>query len=160
MRFRIPLFVLLFLPGLGCPHTASPADSDVPAPECPEDTGPTVPDGAVMCLPTAEVCDGFDNDCDGSIDEDLTTFLYLQDCDGDGIAGMVDIDFVLEATDGPFAIVSCLTSEDLPAPFHDGCVWRRSYGDCDDTDGTVYPGQFELCDDRDNNCNGQSDEGC
>ncbi|HSK14146.1 MAG TPA: MopE-related protein, partial [Phnomibacter sp.] len=33
-------------------------------------------------------------------------------------------------------------------------------GDCDDTDNTVYPGAPELCDGKDNNCNGTVDEGC
>jgi hypothetical protein len=33
-------------------------------------------------------------------------------------------------------------------------------GDCDDQDATIYPGAPELCDDKDNNCDGQIDEGC
>ena len=31
--------------------------------------------------------------------------------------------------------------------------------DCDDLDHRVYPGAEEICDGKDNNCNGQSDEG-
>jgi hypothetical protein len=38
---------------------------------------------AVAATSIAETCDGHDNDCDGSIDEDVGTTWY-QDCDGDG----------------------------------------------------------------------------
>lgn len=31
-------------------------------------------------------------------------------------------------------------------------------GDCDDADSSTYPGAFELCDGRDNNCNGVADD--
>jgi len=35
------------------------------------------------------------------------------------------------------------------------------YGDCDDTDASVYPGAEEICGDGvDNNCDGQVDEDC
>jgi hypothetical protein len=33
-------------------------------------------------------------------------------------------------------------------------------GDCEDTDPSVYPTAVELCDNKDNNCNGVKDEGC
>ncbi len=33
-------------------------------------------------------------------------------------------------------------------------------GDCNDADGTVYPGAAELCDTKDNDCDGDVDEGC
>src|SRR6185369_659987 len=32
-------------------------------------------------------------------------------------------------------------------------------GDCDDADASTHPGAFELCDGRDNDCNGEIDEG-
>ncbi len=35
-----------------------------------------------------------------------------------------------------------------------------SGNDCDDGDVTVYPGATELCDGIDNNCDGETDEGC
>jgi Putative metal-binding motif len=36
--------------------------------------------------------------------------------------------------------------------------WTTEDGDCNDDDGTVYPGAAELCDEQDNDCNGETDE--
>jgi hypothetical protein len=45
--------------------------------------------GTIECIadntPTEEVCDGFDNDCDNAIDEDLA------DSDGDGVCDAIDV---------------------------------------------------------------------
>jgi len=100
----------------------------------PDDT--SSPDtGAPDCEPTAEVCDGEDNDCDGIIDNDVMTDYYA-DADGDGY-GAGD---ATEACEPPSGTVEDST-------------------DCDDSDVTAYPGNEETCDGIDNNCDGAVDEG-
>ena len=83
-----------------------------------------------------EVCDGLDNDCDGDTDEDLAEVFY-SDNDGDGYG---DPDSAVEACEQPAGTV---TNGD----------------DCDDTSDEAYPGGTEVCDELDNDCDGEVDEG-
>jgi hypothetical protein len=58
-----------------------------------------------------------------------------------------------------FALISlnlgmCANNEDMD---QDGFTPRQ--GDCNDLDFTVYPDALEVCDNMDNNCNGEIDEG-
>lgn len=80
-------------------------------------------------------CDGVDDNCDGDIDEDGGIEFY-EDADGDSYG------------DGGSTTTAC------SAP--SGYVSDDT--DCDDTDPTTYPGAPEICDDRDNNCVGGTDE--
>ena len=83
-----------------------------------------------------EVCDGADNDCDGTVDvgaADPAT--WYADGDGDGYG---DGSSVLSACDAPSGYGSDAT-------------------DCDDTDAAVYPGAAEVCDGLDNDCDGTAD---
>ncbi len=82
-----------------------------------------------------EICDEIDNDCngivddmaDGSICDDGT--IYYEDNDGDGSGGDVST---------------------APTTVTTG-------GDCDDSDATAFPGNPEVCDGVDNDCDGTID---
>ncbi|MDP2304421.1 MAG: MopE-related protein [Pseudomonadota bacterium] len=85
-----------------------------------------------------ERCDGFDEDCDGIADNDAVDALVTYtDLDGDHFG------------DPASAFSSCV------AP-----VRGVSDGtDCDDTDASVFPGAYETCDGRDEDCDGAVDLG-
>ncbi|MFT4976812.1 MAG: hypothetical protein ACI8S6_002717, partial [Myxococcota bacterium] len=84
---------------------------------------------------SAEVCDGIDNNCDGLVDEGVTT-TYYEDSDGDGFG---DSGSAIEACEAP-----------------DGYVPNGN--DCDDTTAQTFPGAPEACDGEDNDCDGEIDE--
>src|SRR6185503_11324530 len=98
----------------------------------------TCQSGTVICVrdvaPSAEVCTGgLDEDCDGAVDAaDTNCTPNCADADGDHYA-------VCGSGCQPPAGTTC--------------------GDCDDTRGLVHPGGTETCNNRDDDCDGQTDEG-
>ncbi len=112
--------------------------------------------GAVY--PTQEICDNKDNDCDGAIDEYLPIACDCDnDCNADG------------CYEGTYRDYSCVN----PGSCFSQCTYvnvvtdndNDNYDiecddDCDDNNADTYPGAPELCDGKDNDCDGVIDEGC
>jgi hypothetical protein len=98
-----------------------------------DDADKTVNPGAT------ELCNGKDDNCDGTTDESTAADVktWYQDVDGDGYG--TPLASKVQCTQ-PSGYVSSNT-------------------DCNDTDKAVNPGAAEVCNGKDDDCNGQTDEG-
>ncbi|MCB9674251.1 MAG: putative metal-binding motif-containing protein [Alphaproteobacteria bacterium] len=106
-----------------------------------DDSNATVSPGQIEACP-----DGIDNDCDGLVDADDPDYTdqgvelwFDQDGDGVGTPGLT--------------LVAC-SADVLP-----GYVSPGFGTDCNDGDPTVSPNEPEVCDNVDNDCDNQVDEG-
>jgi hypothetical protein len=107
--------------------TAPPADTD--ADGTPDDDD-CAPEDATVHPGAAEACNGVDDNCDGAVDENVTTTWYVDD-DADGYAGT------------PVAACEPPAGADAEAR------------DCDDADPAISPAAVEVCGDGvDDDCVG------
>jgi len=83
-----------------------------------------------------EACNGKDEDCDGTVDDGVTQSWYA-DADQDGFG------------DPASTVAAC----EAPA----GYIPNGT--DCNDADARVFPGNTEVCDALDNDCDGTVDDG-
>ncbi len=85
-----------------------------------------------------EVCNLRDDDCNGQTDENAPPVMMWPDGDGDGYYGVQ-------------AGTPKLGCGNTPG-------YATRGGDCDDKDAAIHPGATELCNNKDDNCDGQIDE--
>jgi hypothetical protein len=91
---------------------------------------------AAVAPGSVDGCNAVDDDCDGLVDEDAAVVDWYLDTDQDGFGDASD---VLSACDGPSGRVS-------------------NADDCDDDNADAHPNMTEVCDEIDNDCDGQIDE--
>jgi hypothetical protein len=85
-----------------------------------------------------ERCNGVDDNCNGQADEGLDAVTVYRDADGDGYG------------------------ERFGSDSHQGCTgsgYAPNQDDCDDHDKEVNPAAKEVCNNKDDDCNGRIDDG-
>ncbi len=147
-----------------------------------DDTNPNINPDAT------EICNGVDDNCDGQIDEGVTTTYYV-DADMDGFG---DPNNSTESCDQPpGTATNGQDCDDMDANEFPGQVWYKdndddgysdgftvtscerpasflllselnadpaTTADCDDDNPGVFPGATEICDGVDNDCNNMIDD--
>jgi hypothetical protein len=83
------------------------------------------------------VCNGADDDCDGSIDEGVGS-TFFRDVDGDGFGSSASGTTVACSAPGGFV---------------------SNNSDCNDGNASIRPGGTEVCNGADDDCDGSIDEG-
>lgn len=84
-----------------------------------------------------ETCNGADDNCNMLVDEGLASTTTYPDADGDGYGAALG----------------------APSSGCGGGGRAQNNQDCDDTNRSINPGAMEICNQRDDDCDGQTDEG-
>ena len=180
MRPLMHSLVLIALPSVaGCIQTEDDADGDgyLRAVDCD-------PDDAAVFPGAPELCNGRDDDCDGEIDEEAAdATIWYSDADADGAGNPLTPVPACEGLEG--YVDNGLDCDDTRADRNPDVAWypdadgdghgdaegeaqlaclppagmAASATDCDDDDPQVRPGQVETCNEVDDDCDGETDEG-
>jgi hypothetical protein len=185
-------WVMIAMAGAGCGAEAQPTDT------APRDDGGTRDDGetgtedgdvadraedaaddATPCVPSVEVCDGLDNDCDTVVDNGFNLATDMANC---GVCGYAcaPANATGECADGSCNIIDCTPGwVDANGTSVDGCEYEcapsataesAADGSCSDgfdndcdgrtdlTDPDCATCVPEFCDSLDNDCDGLTDE--
>ena len=163
---------LMFLLLLGCSASLDDADGDrwtVVAGDCDDEDPAVFPDAD-------EYCNGYDDDCDGTIDGADAVDQGWVDLDGDGLGSFFGCDdqsrYVSEGGDcddedaavgGPIQQYDDADGDGYGGLDH-GLVCPDASlvqvgGDCDDADSALSPDENETCNGFDDDCDGAVDEG-
>jgi len=154
---------------------------------CPKGTAIDCNDNNAAINPGAiEVCDSLDNNCNGQIDEGVKN-TYYKDNDGDGYgtpgtstqgctqpagyaANNTDCNdndpkehpnqtWYQDADGDGYSSGNIIVQCARPVGNKIASELTATSGDCDDTNAVINPGAVEICDGKDNNCNGTVDDG-
>ena len=156
-----------------CPAQDNDGDGFTTSQDC-NDNDPNIFPGST------ELCNDVDDNCDGQIDEGFTILRYYLDNDGDGYG--VPNPSVLSCAQPAGYSLTFDDCDDNDPSVNPGTVEGPYNGkdddcdpttpdddldgdgfllvdDCNDLDSLINPTAAELCDDIDNNCNNEIDEG-
>jgi hypothetical protein len=117
-------------------------DAEIPVDGCAPGSGWSATDddcddSSALSFPGAdEVCDGEDNNCDGTIDEGVEASDFFLDTDGDGYGATLEM------------VTECTLPEGYAAVG----------GDCDDSSVAIRPDALEVCNSVDDDCDGLIDD--
>jgi hypothetical protein len=85
-----------------------------------------------------EICNLYDDDCDGMVNEGLDSEIVYRDMDGDGYGGRLG---------------------EMKMGCAGGFGWSSTRDDCDDNNREVHPKAKEVCNLRDDDCDNRADNG-